>query len=83
MTPPDGEQEGPVEEPSALSREDTAAFAERIRELLEDPAAGLTSAARHRWEGALAALDAVLGLRSTLTAEIHSARRGSAATVPR
>ncbi|HEY3844326.1 MAG TPA: hypothetical protein VGL48_13835 [Acidimicrobiales bacterium] len=34
---------------------------DRIRGVLSDPHAGLSTAARHRYEGALTALEAVLG----------------------
>lgn len=51
----------------SLTRSETAELAESIRRLLADPDAGLTDLVRRRWEGALAALEVVLGERSTLT----------------
>jgi hypothetical protein len=41
-------------------------FAESIRALLADPDAGLNDNVRRRWEGALSALEAVLGQESSL-----------------
>lgn len=40
-------------------------LAEDVRSLLADPDAGLTEQARRRWEGALAALEVVLGERES------------------
>jgi hypothetical protein len=52
--------------PKPLTKADIVALADDIRDLLADPDAGLTATTRARWEGALAALEAVLGLRSSL-----------------
>ena len=52
-----------------MSPAEQVALREAIRELLEDPDAGLSIAARHRWEGALATLEAVLGEHTTLPVE--------------
>ena len=41
-------------------------FAVSIRALLADPDADLNDPVRRRWEGALSALEAVLGQESTL-----------------
>jgi len=41
-------------------------LASSIRALLDEPEADLNEPTRRRWEGALAALEAVLGERSTL-----------------
>jgi hypothetical protein len=49
-----------------MSYAEIVALAESIRGLLDDPDAGLTAMARVHWEGALAALEAVLGWRSSL-----------------
>lgn len=38
-------------------------LAAAVRELLADPDAGLTDHERRRWEGALVALEVVLGVR--------------------
>jgi hypothetical protein len=54
----------PVTKP--LSKVDTMALADDIRNLLADPDADLTATTRARWEGALAALETVLGERSSL-----------------
>ena len=41
-----------------------------IRALLADPDARLSPTARHRWEGALTALEVVLGERPSLAREV-------------
>ena len=43
-----------------------ANFADSIRALLADPDSGLSELDRRRWEGALAALEVVLGHRTSL-----------------
>jgi len=50
----------------ALSQDETEKLAEAIRRLLVDPDARISQVARYRWEGALAALEAVLGGSTTL-----------------
>jgi len=54
------------EEVGALSQDETEKLAEAIRRLLVDPDARISQVARYRWEGALAALEAVLGGSTTL-----------------
>jgi hypothetical protein len=49
-----------------LTRVETAALADDIRQLLADPDRGLSALSQARWQGALAALEAVLGLTTTL-----------------
>jgi hypothetical protein len=44
-----------------LTRAEVGELVERIRFLLADPDARLTGPSRQRWEGALTALEAVLG----------------------
>jgi len=53
----------------ALNRAETADLARRIGELLADPDAGLSVTARHRWEGALSILEAVLGQAPSMVTE--------------
>ena len=51
---------------SHMSFDEVEKFAESIRALLADPDADLNDPVRRRWEGALSALEAVLGQESTL-----------------
>ena len=51
---------------SHMSFDEVEKFAESIRALLADPDAGLNDPVRRRWEGALSALDAVLGQETSL-----------------
>ena len=44
-----------------LTRAEVGELTERIRQLLADPDAHLSGSTRQRWEGALTALEAVLG----------------------
>jgi hypothetical protein len=44
-------------------------LAASVKALLDDRDARLTQTSRARWEGALAALEAVLGLRSSLVGD--------------
>jgi len=52
-----------------LTRAETAAFADSIRALLADPDANLGRDARLRWEGALTAVEAVLGKAPSLATD--------------
>ncbi len=54
----------PVSKP--LTKAEITALAEEIRDLLANPDANLNSVTRTHWEGALSALETVLGLRSSL-----------------
>lgn len=54
----------PVSKP--LSKAEVVALADDIQDLLADPEGGLNAATRAHWEGALAALEAVLGRRPSL-----------------
>jgi hypothetical protein len=54
-----------------FTRVEVERFAESVRALLADPDAGLSSDGRLRWEGALAALEAVLREPSTLLDPDH------------
>ena len=49
-----------------MTRPEIEKFADSVRAVLADPDAGLNEFERRRWEGALAALEAVLGEPSTL-----------------
>jgi len=49
-----------------LSRAEIEKLSESIRALPADPDAGLNEPLRRRWEGSLAALEVVLGERSSL-----------------
>jgi hypothetical protein len=49
-----------------LTLTEVGQLADHIRELLADPDAGLAEATRQRWQGALTALEAVLGEPSSL-----------------
>jgi hypothetical protein len=49
-----------------MERADIENLASTIRGLLDEPHAGLSSTLRHRWEGALVALELVLGERTSL-----------------
>jgi hypothetical protein len=49
-----------------MSPEEITRLATSIRGLLDDPDNGLSEPERRRWEGALAALEAVLGWKSSL-----------------
>lgn len=49
-----------------MTRAEVERFAGAVADLLADPAAELTPSARLRWEGALTALEAVLGHPPTL-----------------
>ena len=51
---------------SHMSFDEVEKFAASIRALLADPDAGLNDPARRRWEGALSALEAVLGQEPSL-----------------
>lgn len=64
-----GETTGPAVRRRPLTRAEVADMARRIRELLDDPDAGLSVAARHRWEGALVGLEAAMGERPSLVDE--------------
>jgi hypothetical protein len=55
---------------AGLTRAQIAKLADDIRGVLADPGADLTRDARLRWEGALTALDLVLGNESTLPPEL-------------
>jgi hypothetical protein len=50
----------------AMRKSEIEALALSIRELLGDPTADLNDPMRRRWEGSLAALEAVLGERTSL-----------------
>lgn len=50
----------------ALTLTEVDQLADHIRKLLADPDAGLTEPMRQRWQGALTALEAVLGEPSSL-----------------
>ena len=52
-----------------LTRSEVTALAEHVRALLHDPDANLTRNARLRWEGALTAVEYVLGRTPTLISE--------------
>jgi hypothetical protein len=49
-----------------MSQTEIEGLASSIRALLDEPEAHLNEPTKRRWEGALAALEAVLGERSTL-----------------
>jgi len=49
-----------------MRRAEIEKLADSVRALLSDPDADLNDPLRRRWEGALAALEAVLGERSSL-----------------
>ena len=49
-----------------LTHAQVVALADSVRALLDDPDAGLTEPMRRRWEGALTALETVLGEPSSL-----------------
>jgi hypothetical protein len=53
----------------ALSRDEVAKLADSVRRLLADPDTRLSRDARLRWEGALTALETVLGQAPTLVRE--------------
>jgi len=55
-----------------LSRGEIQRLLESIRTLLTDPDSGLNEHSRRRWEGALAALEVVLGERSSLVDNFRS-----------
>jgi hypothetical protein len=57
-------QNGQVGRP--LSRAEIGKLADSIRTLLADPDADINEPMRRRWEGALTALEAVLGERLSL-----------------
>lgn len=46
-----------------LPRHEVEKLADALRDLLADPDAGLKDNERRRWEGALVALEVVLGIR--------------------
>ncbi len=52
-----------------LTRSEISALADQVRALLHDPDANLSRSARLRWEGALTAIEYVLGVTSTLISE--------------
>ncbi len=58
----------PVARP--MRRGEIEQLARSIRALLADPEADLNEPMRRRWEGALAALEAVLGERSFLVEDL-------------
>ena len=49
-----------------MPRAEIEKLADAVRVLLADPESGLNEPLRRRWEGALAALELVLGQRSSL-----------------
>lgn len=49
-----------------LNRVEIEWLADSVRAVLADPEAGLNEHTRRRWEGSLAALEVVLGQRSSL-----------------
>ena len=49
-----------------VTRSEFAAFAESVRALLTDPDANLSRSARLRWEGALTAVEYLLGMTPSL-----------------
>jgi hypothetical protein len=49
-----------------LTRGQVEALADEVRSILADPDAGLSTSARLRWQGALTALEVVLGERPSL-----------------
>ena len=53
-----------------LRRGEIEDLAESVRALLADPEADLNEPMRRRWEGSLAALEAVLGERSSLVEDL-------------
>ena len=53
-----------------MRRPEIEALARSIRALLADPDADLNEPMRRRWEGALVALEAVLGERTSLLEDI-------------
>jgi hypothetical protein len=53
-----------------MTRREIAALATSIRAVLDGPDAGLTEPMRRRWEGALAATEAILGRPSSLLADL-------------
>jgi hypothetical protein len=55
--------------PKPLTKSETAALVSEIHELLSDPDVSLSVITRARWEGALSALEAVLGLRPSIVVE--------------
>ena len=56
--------------PRPLTHAEVGELADRIRHVLADPDAGLTEPTRQRWQGALTALEAVLGEPSSLAEEL-------------
>ncbi len=54
----------------ALTLAEVGQLADHIRQLLFDPDAGLTESMRQRWEGALTALEAVLGEPPSLVEDL-------------
>jgi len=63
----------PTRKPHPLTRAETTAFADSVRAILADPDANLSRDARLRWEGALTALEAVLGRAASLTSDTTTA----------
>lgn len=53
-----------------MGRGEIEELAGSIRSMLDDPEADLNELMQRRWEGALAALDAVLGERSSLVEDL-------------
>ena len=49
-----------------MDRAEIVRLASTLRALLHEPHAGLSESRRHRWEGALVALELVLGERTSL-----------------
>ncbi|MGD0392770.1 MAG: hypothetical protein ABSC41_09000 [Acidimicrobiales bacterium] len=49
-----------------MDRTEIVTLASTLRGLLHEPHAGLSETLRHRWEGALVALELVLGERTSL-----------------
>ncbi len=55
-----------------MGRGEIEELAASIRHLLDDPDADLTEPLRRRWEGALVALEVVLGVRSSLAEDLEA-----------
>lgn len=55
-----------------MSPDEIGELAVSIRDLLSDPDGGLTDPLRRRWEGALVALEIVLGSRSSLATDLEA-----------
>jgi hypothetical protein len=57
---------------SPMTKSEIEELAASVRALLTDPSADLNDPLRRRWEGALAALEAVLGEESSLVDNLGS-----------